>query len=458
MGITFGGIIFQNIIDKEMNCMLKGESFVAKIYTNNLSVEAVREHIPFINDCIYVDNGSTTPVPIPVIEAMNEYFLKYCTNVGRGGYDLAVEATKNFDLAREYASKLLLNCKMEELIFTRNLTQTSNIVAYALEHRPLERINGIFDYGKPLVKWKKNDNIVTTIMEHHANFMPWMRLAKNLGIKFNIIEPTPDGILMPEAFYEAVDENTKFVAFQHVSNSMGTIHPVKEIIKAIKEKNPSALVYIDGSQGPGHLPVDVYDLGCDFYGFSGHKGPLGPPGTGGLFAKKDIIMKMAVMELGGGIVSDVTVNDWELISDVPSKRFDAGTPNIVGFIGLGRAARYVAQDIGLQAIKEREHLLTKQLIDGIQNLENTHLYVPEDPDYIGGTVTFNVDGWKCSELSLQLAKEWNILTRAGHHCTIPLMRFLNVLDKYGGHIRVTFHYFNTEEEVDTIIKAIKAIN
>ncbi len=425
---------------------------------NKLSVEDVREHIPMLKSCIYVDNGSTTPIPIPVMEAMNEYCLKFCTNVSRGGYKLAVEATKNFDLARQNTAKLLLNCKMEELVFTRNLTNASNIVAYALEHPPLERNNGTFDYGNPLVKWQKNDKIVTTVMEHHANFMPWMRLAKNKGINLNILEPTNDGILQPETFYNAVDENVKFVAFQHVSNSMGTIHPVKEIIKAIKEKNPEAFVYIDGSQGPGHLPVDVYDLGCDFYGFSGHKGPLGPSGTGGLYIKKDLIMKMAVMELGGGIVSDVTINDWELISDIPSKRFDAGTPNIVGFIGLGRAAKYVSNEIGLNAIKKREHLLTNQLLEGIREIHNIHIYVPEDSAYIGGTVTFNLDGWKCSELSSALAKEWNILTRAGHHCTIPLMRFLDVLDKYGGHVRITFHFYNTEEEIETIIKAIKQLS
>lgn len=422
---------------------------------NKLSVEDVREHLPLLKNCIYVDNGSTTLIPIPIIDAMNEYCLNYCTNVGRGGYELAVKATKNFDLARENTAKLLLNCRMDELIFTRNLTHASNIIAYALEHPSLERKNGRFEYGKPLINWKKNDKIITTVMEHHANFMPWMRLAKNKGIDLKILEPTNDGILLPENFYDAVDENVKFVAFQHVSNSMGTIHPVKEIIKAIKEKNPSALVYIDGSQGPGHLPVDVYDLGCDFYGFSGHKGPLGPSGTGGLFVKKDIIMNMAIMELGGGIVSDVTVDDWELVTDVPSKRFDAGTPNIVGFIGLGRAAKYVANEIGLNAIKEREHFLTKQLLDGIRDIDNIHLYVPEDPDYIGGTVTFNLDGWKCSELSLALANKYNILTRAGHHCTIPLMRFLKIYDTYGGHVRVTFHYYNTEEEIETIIDAIK---
>jgi len=431
---------------------------MANISVNKLTVEEVREHIPLSKEYIYVDNGTTTPVPIPVIEAMDEYFLNYCTNVGRGGYDLAVEATKKFDNAREYAANLLLNCKMEEFIFTRNLTHASNIVAYALEHRSLDRINGKFEYGKPLVKWGKNNNIVTTVMEHHANLMPWMRLAKNLGIELKFIEPTKDGILLPEAFSDAVDENTKFVAFQHVSNSMGTIHPVKDNIKAIKDKNPSALVYIDASQGPGHLPVDVYDLGCDFYGFSGHKGPLGPPGTGGLFVKEDLIMDMAVMELGGGIVEDVTVDGWELRYDIASKRFDAGTPNIVGLIGLGRAARYVAQEIGLNEIKEREHLLTKRLLDGISDIKNINTYVPEDPAYIGGTVTFNIDGWNCRELSVKLAKDWNILTRAGCHCTIPLMRHLNIFDKFGGHVRVTFHYFNTEEEVDTIIDAIKSIN
>jgi cysteine desulfurase/selenocysteine lyase len=423
-----------------------------------LTVEEVRNHMPLLKNCIYVDNGSTTPVPKPVIEAMEKYFLEYCTNVGRGVYDLAIKATKNFELARKNAAELLLNCKMDELIFTRNLTHASNIIAYAIENPLLDRLKEGFGYGEPLIKWNKGDQIIVTIMEHHANFLPWMRLAKKLNLKLVVLKPSKDGILKPETFFDSVDDSTKFVAFQHVSNSMGTIHPVKEIIKAIKKKNSSTLVYIDGSQGPGHLPVDVNDLGCDFYGFSGHKGPLGPQGTGGLFVKKELISKMAVMELGGGIVEDVTTNDFKLLSDSGSKRFDAGTPNIAGLIGLGRAAEYVANDIGLNSIKNREHLLTEQLFDGIENLKNIHLYVPEDSKYRGGTITLNIDGWTCTELSKSLEKKWNILTRAGHHCTIPLMRFLNVLDKFGGHLRITFHYYNTEEEVNTIIDAIRTLS
>jgi cysteine desulfurase/selenocysteine lyase len=406
------------------------------------TVEEVRNDIPLTKKCIYADNGATTPVPLPVINAMTEYFLEYCSNVERGTYSIAQKASEKWAEARGNVSKILLNCGTEEFIFTRNLTEAANIVAYALEH-PL------LNDGKeqePIIKWKKGDRIVSTIMEHHSNFMMWLRLAKRLNLDFDVVKPANDCRLLPELF--DIDEKTKFVSFQHVSNAVGTVHAVKEIIKKIKEKNPDCLVFVDGSQGPGHMPVNVNDLGCDFYGFSGHKGPLGPQGTGGLYVKKEIIEKMEPMILGGGIISDVAANGYRL-ADTYSKRFDAGTPNIPGMIGLGRAAEYV-NEIGVGNIERREKKLGGTLLDGLSRMKDVEVYGPDDDR---GTITFNIKAWRCHDVSLAL-DEKNILTRAGHHCCIPFMRFLGIHEKYGGNVRVSFHYYNTEEEVEKVIDAI----
>ena len=425
------------------------------------TVEEVRNDIPLTKKCIYADNGATTPVPIPVINAMNEYFLEYCANVERGTYSIAQKASEKWDEARRNVSKILLNCGAEEFIFTKNLTEAANIVAYALEH-PL------LNDGKeqePIIRWGRGDKIVSTIMEHHSNFMMWLRLAKRLNLCFSLVKPTNDCRLIPELFdcresitfptlknlfhkFSRIDEKTKFVSFQHVSNAVGTVHDVKEIIKTIKEKNHDCLVFVDGSQGPGHMPVNVKDLGCDFYGFSGHKGPLGPQGTGGLYVKKELIEKMEPMILGGGIISDVTANGYRL-ADTYSKRFDAGTPNIPGLIGLGKAAEYV-NEIGLDNIEKREKKLGRMLIDGLRKIKDIEIYGPDDDR---GTVTFNIKGWRSHDVSLAL-DEKNILTRAGHHCCIPFMKFLGIHEKYGGNVRISFHYYNTEEEVKKIIEAI----
>jgi cysteine desulfurase/selenocysteine lyase len=422
-----------------------------------LTVEDVRRDIPLCKKYIYVDNGATTPVPIPVIEAMQEYFYEYCTNIDRGSYSIAEIATHKYDQARESSARILLNCKPDEFIFTRNLSQCSNIIAYALEHPMLDTTKDGFGYSKPLVDWKKGDNIVTTIMEHNSNLMPWIRLSKHLGVELNYVYPTKDYILKPEHFEQVINKNTRFVSFQHVSNSVGTIHPVKKIIQTIRDLNPNILIYIDGSQGPGHMPVDVRDLDCDFYGFSGHKGPLGPQGTGGLFVKEDIIRNMESMEVGGGTVADVNTHDYTKRGDMMSKRFDAGTPHIQGLIGLGRAAEYVGNEIGLERIDERERMLARRLLDGISQFEDIEIYSPRDNRYRGGVVTFNVKGMNCHDLALYLEEEHNILTRAGAHCCHPLLKHMGIYDTYLGNDRASFAFYNTEEEVDKIIEALGSL-
>ncbi|MFX1476388.1 MAG: aminotransferase class V-fold PLP-dependent enzyme, partial [Promethearchaeota archaeon] len=277
--------------------------------------EDMRSDLPITKEYIYFDNAATTLVPKPVIDTMIEYLVEYGANIERGAYSLAAKASEACEKARNNIARLLLHCDPEEFIFTRNQTQASNFVAYALEHPFLNRWSTGFKMAPPLVHWTPKSKIITTVLEHHSNLLPWMRLAKHVKAEFVTIEPTPDGRLLPETFAKVVDENTEFVAFQQASNSMGTKHDVAAIVQAIKKANPNCFVFVDGAQGAGHLPVDVKAMGCDFYGFSGHKGPLGPPGTGGLYVQKDLLTRMSPEESGGGTIAAVTAEDYMLRVD-----------------------------------------------------------------------------------------------------------------------------------------------
>ena len=422
-----------------------------------LTPQEVRAHIPIMQKYIYVDNAATTPVPIPVFEAVKEYVYEYPANIERGAYSIAALASDKVDEARENIAKLLLNCKSEEFIFTRNETQGANLIAHALICPLLNREGGGFSEVEPLIKWEPNDEIITTVIEHHSNMLPWMRLARQVKAKYKVIEPKKDGVLRPDDFGSVISEKTKLVAFQHASNVMGTIHPVQEIIKKIRKLNSNTLIFIDGSQAPGHIPVDVNVLDCDFYAFSGHKGPLSMPGTGGLYIKEDIIKQLDPEEVGGGIIADVTTSDYKLRSDILGKRWDAGTPNIVGYLALGRAAVYVAKDIGLTNIETQERKLTKLLLDEIQDIQKLEYYGPRNMNNRGGVFTFNIEGWNSHELSLALDENWKILTRGGHHCAIPAMRWLGIHEKFGGNARISFHYFNLESDISQIIEALKTL-
>ncbi|MFX1294169.1 MAG: aminotransferase class V-fold PLP-dependent enzyme [Promethearchaeota archaeon] len=423
-----------------------------------LTPEEVREQIPIMQKYIYVDNAATTPVPIPVIDAVKKYFYEYPANIERGAYSIAALASDKVDEARENIAKLLLNCKSDEFIFTRNETQGANFIAHALLHPLLNREKEEFNEAELPINWKPNDEIISTVVEHHSNLLPWMRLARHVKANFKIIKPDKDGVLRPKDFESMITNKTKLIAFQHASNVMGTIHPVKEIIKQIKKINSNTLIFIDGSQGPGHLEVDVKALNCDFYAFSGHKGPLSIPGTGGLYVREELIKQLDPEEIGGGSISDVTETDYKLRSGALGKRWDAGTPNIVGYLALGRAAVYVAKDIGLKNIESQELKLMKQLIDGVDDIKNLKFYGPRNLKNRGGVFTFNIKGWNSHELSLALDEKWKILTRGGHHCAIPTMRWLGIHKKYGGNTRVSFHYYNLETDVQKILEALKVLS
>ncbi|MEM2109090.1 MAG: cysteine desulfurase [Candidatus Odinarchaeota archaeon] len=423
-----------------------------------LSVDEVRADIPLTKKYIYFDNAATTPVPLPVIKKMEEYLIEYCVNIERGAYSIANRVTEEWDRAREDVARILLNCDAKYLIFTRNLTQATNIVAYALGNPPITVKNNSLTAKRPLIDWRSGDEIVTTIVEHHSNMLPWMRLAYYKKAKFKVIKNLPKtGLITLEAVLDNISSKTKFLAFQHASNVFGTVNDVKSIIKAVKDVNPECLVYVDGSQGPGHMPVDVEDMGCDFYGFSGHKGPLGPAGTGGLYVRKNIIEEIEPIEVGGGVIANVTEDYYELRNDYPSKKFDAGSPNILGLIGLGEAARYISR-IGLKRIHEAERKLISYLISGLSKINGVQIYGPEEPELKTGVLTFNLKGWSSHDLSLALDEKWRILTRAGHHCALPAIRWLGINESYRGNVRISFHYYNTLDEIDLALNALKQLS
>ncbi|MHA1409461.1 MAG: aminotransferase class V-fold PLP-dependent enzyme [Candidatus Odinarchaeia archaeon] len=424
----------------------------------SLTVEEVRQDIPLTEKYIYLDSGATTPVPKPVIEKMNEYLLEYGANIERGAYSIAHRATEEWDNARKDIATLLLNCKPEELIFARNLTQGANIVAFSLANKKIKYTHRSLIEEPPIIKWGKNSEIITTIVEHHSNILPWMRLAHQVKAKFKIIKNLPKtGEITVGNIMENITENTKLIALQHCSNVFGTINNVEKITKSIKKEYPDCLVYIDGSQGPGHMPVDVKKIKCDFYGFSGHKGPLGPPGTGGLYVRREIIERMEPIEIGGGIISNVLENEYHLREDYPSKKFDAGTPNIIGMIGLGEAARYVAKRIGLKKIHNHEMKLIQYLLEELPKINNLEFYGPRDITKKVGVITFNIKGWRSSDLTLALDDGWGILCRGGHHCALPAARWLGIEKEHGGSARISLHYFNTIDELDITLNALKEL-
>ncbi|MFC1621341.1 aminotransferase class V-fold PLP-dependent enzyme [Candidatus Omnitrophota bacterium] len=417
--------------------------------------EDVRSQFPLVKECVYLDSSATSFTPKIVIDAINNYYVKCCANIERGSYRLAQRATMDYDLAREKIAKYLVNCEPKELIFTRNFTEGANMAAFALEHPLLDRAAKGFGYKDSLINSSKKANIVATAIEHHSNLMPWIRLSKALGVEFRTVDPNEEGLLVPGSFHSKVDKNTILVAFQHVSNSIGTVHPVKQIVDTVKQINSNALIFIDGAQAVGHMSVDFSSLGCDFYGFSGHKGPLGPKGTGALIVRKELLESFHPFCLGGGTISDVTLEDYQLKND--HRRFDGGTPYIPGLIGLGVAAEFLEEKIGMDKVREHELSLSERLLRGLQAIDNVEIYGPKGSENRSGIVSFNIKGWLCHDISLTLDEKWNILTRAGHHCCIPAMRFLNILDNYGGNVRISLHLYNTAEEIDIALAAIREL-
>ncbi len=385
-------------------------------------VYAVREDFPVLKEVVYLDSTATTQTPIPAVEAMVEYFYRYAGNHGRGAHRLARETTNRFEESREIVARFL-NAEPEKTILTKNTTEGINLIANSYP-------------------WEAGDHIITTLLEHHSNLLPWLRLQK-IGVNVTVISPDSEGKIDISLIENAFTEKTKLVAITQVSNVFGSVQNVKSITK-LAHKN-SIKVLIDGAQSAGHMPVDLKELGCDFFATAGHKGLLGPQGTGVLYIKEPETLESA--SLGGGTVSDVS--GFTYVLEPSPACFEAGTPNIPGVIALGKGVEYV-EKIGVSEIERHELELSKEAAKRLSELEHVEVYGPEDR---AGIIPFNVKGLHAHDVALILDQTRKICIRSGHHCAIPITRFLKVEST----ARASFALYNTREEVDILVNAVEGL-
>lgn len=385
-------------------------------------VYAVREDFPVLKEVVYLDNTATTQTPIPAVEAMVDYFYRYAGNHGRGAHRLARETTNHYEDARETVARFL-SAEPSKTILTKNTTEGINLIANSYP-------------------WEAGDHIVTTLLEHHSNLLPWLRLQKK-GVNVTVVNPDSMGIIDISTIESAFTEKTKLVAITQISNVFGSIQDVKGVTK-IAHRN-GIKVLIDGAQSAGHMPVNLKDLDCDFFATAGHKGLLGPQGTGVLYIKEPEMLESA--SVGGGTVSDVS--GYTYVLEPSPACFEAGTPNIPGVIGLGRAVEYV-EKIGVSEIEKYEIKLSREAAKRLSELEHVEVYGPEDRS---GIVPFNVKGLHAHDVALILDQTRKICVRSGHHCAIPITRFLKV----DGTVRASFALYNTREEVDLLVNAVSGL-
>jgi cysteine desulfurase / selenocysteine lyase len=389
----------------------------------------IRADIPLLEEVIYLDAASTTPTPKPVVEAMCDYFYNYNSNTGRGAYKMAVKSTKEFEGARTQISKFI-GCRQSEVIFTKNTTEAINLVANGLD-------------------FKKGDSIIVPNIEHHSNFIPWLNLKKK-GVELKVIKADKHGIIDVTDIESAVDSNTKLITTTHVSNAIGSVQPINDIGDVATEND--VLYLIDAAQSAGHMKLNVKETNADFISFPGHKGLLGPIGTGFLYCREESVEKLEPMNLGGGTVIDVSEREFSL-EDVPA-RFEGGTQNIAGIIGLGTAVDYIKR-IGMDKIEYHSKKLTAQLFQEINDIGNTIVY--GSPENIYGIVAFNIDGVNAHDVAKILDEQKNICVRSGHHCAIPAIRHIGAFE-LGGSVRASVHYYNTKEEIEIFGETLREIS
>lgn len=399
-----------------------------------IDIEAVRKDFPILGEKVYgkpltyLDNAATTQKPRAVIEALTRFYSQENANIHRGVFCLSEQATKRFQSARHRVREFLNAPSEKEIVFTRGTTEAINLVASC--------------YGRTFLK--EGDEVLITGMEHHSNIVPWQMLAAQTGIRLKVAPLSDRGELILEEFKQLVEGNVKFVSIVHVSNALGTVNPVKELVRLAHEKG--AVVLVDGAQAVAHTTVDVQDLGCDFYAFSGHK-LFGPTGVGVLYGRKALLEKMPPYQGGGDMIRTVTFEK-TTYNDLPYK-FEAGTPHIAGVIGLGAAIDYVRR-IGLDRIEAYEQELLKYGTEKI--LQVPGLRMIGTAEHKSAILSFVIGEAHAHDIGTILDRQ-GIAIRAGHHCAMPVMQRFNV----PATTRASFAFYNTQEEIDRLAAALHEV-
>lgn len=398
-----------------------------------LNTEKIKQDFPIFNQkindetLVYLDNAATSQIPKFVEEKVRDFNEKERANVHRGVHALGLRATNQYESNRQKVANFIGANNAKEVIFTSGCTDSLNLVAASFGEQNIQA----------------GDEMLVSIMEHHSNLLPWQQLAKRKQAKLNFIEINSDGLLDIENLKSRISSKTKIVALTHVSNVLGTINPIKELTDLAHEKR--AIVVVDGAQAVGHFPIDVAELNVDFYAFSGHK-MFAPTGIGVLYGKKDLLDKMPPYRLGGEMIANVT-REGATWAEVPYK-FEAGTPNIAGVIGLGAAIDYL-QSLDFELIQKHEQELTSYALEKLKNVSGLTIYGPKKSNGRIGVISFNLKNIHPHDLATALDLD-GIEVRAGHHCAQPLMASLNTEST----VRASLSIYNTKDDIDKLVSSL----
>jgi cysteine desulfurase / selenocysteine lyase len=398
-----------------------------------LDAEAIRAEFPILHQrvnghpLVYLDNAASTQKPRAVMEAMDRYYARDNANVHRGIHELSNRATEAYDGARRTVAEFFGIADLGELIWTRGTTESINLVAYA--------------WG--LENLRAGDEILLTLLEHHSNLVPWQIVAQRTGARLRFLDIDDQGRLDLSALDDLLTERTRLVSLTHVSNALGTVNPVRQV--ADRAHAAGAVVVVDGAQSAPHLPVDVHALGCDFYAFSGHK-MCGPTGIGGLWGRREVLEAMPPFHGGGDMIEFVEL-ERSTYAPLPT-RFEAGTPNIAGAVGMAAAADYL-RGIGREAILAHERALLAYAVERLGEIPDLTVLGPRDLAERSGVVSFTLADVHPHDMATILDSE-GVAIRAGHHCTQPLMKRLGV----GSTARASFYLYNTPEDVDRLVDGL----
>jgi cysteine desulfurase / selenocysteine lyase len=395
--------------------------------TSTYDLAAVRKDFPiFASGVAYLDSANTTQRPKQVVDAMESYFYEYNSNIHRSVYRFSEKATDRYEDTREKVRAFLNARSRKEIVYTRNTTEGINLVAYSWGRRNVN----------------PGDLIVTTIMEHHSNIVPWQLLAEEKGARLEFVDIDEQGRLRLDQFHALLEQRPKLVALTQVSNTLGTINPVAELTAAAR--GAGAVVLVDGAQGAPHQGADVQALGCDFYAFSGHK-ICGPTGIGVLYGRRELLEAMPPF-LGGGDMIKAVRTTGTTFADLPEK-FEAGTQAIAEVIGLGAALEYV-QGVGLDAIRGHERDLTEYAMEALTEVPGLRMFGPPATAR-AGVVSFVIDGIHPHDIAT-IADRDDVAIRAGHNCTMPLMNRLDIV----AAARASFYLYTEREEVDRLVRTL----
>jgi len=395
------------------------------------TLERIRDEFPILDqqingeDLIYLDNAASTQKPKSVINAIKDYYENDHSNVHRGVHTLSVRATEAYENARAKVAEFLNSPNKHQIIFTKGTTDSVNLIASSVTNLIQE-----------------DDEILITSMEHHSNIVPWQELCKRTGAVLKVIPINENGELMIEEYKNMVSEKTKIISVVHLSNTLGTINPIEDIIEFAKSND--VITVIDGAQAAGHLPIDVQKLDCDFYLFSGHK-IFGPTGIGVLYGKEEILNQIDPYQFGGEMILKVTFEE-TTYNDLPHK-FEAGTPNIAGAVGIGASIDFI-NGIDRDLAHEHEMSLHDYALEQLEDIEGIRII--GNSKNKSAIISFIVDGIHPHDIGT-IINQKGIAVRTGHHCTMPLMDFYGI----PGTVRASFSIYNNHSEVDKLVDAIK---